>query len=362
MAAATLFLTGATGLVGRDALARLLRADPALRALVLVRDPARWADVAARHGIPTHRVTPLRGDVCAPGLGLDAATRARLEREVTLTLHLAADIVFSRSLPEARATNVEGTRNLLELSVSWPGRVCLVSTAFVAGRRTGRIREDDLTEAPGWVNAYEQSKWEAEQLVRGSGRDHVILRSSTIVCDSPAGGVSQVNAVHRALRMFHAGLAPMIPGREESPVDLVPAAYVADAVARLAVRDDAADTYHLCAGRGAIPLGELLDLTYQLWSRDPEWRRRSVSRPALTDLPTYRLFEETVEETADPRLRQVTRALSHFVPQLALDKRFDTTRADAALNRPAPAVREYWARVIEHLLATRWAQAERRAA
>ena len=147
----------------------------------------------------------------------------------------------------------------------------------------------------------------------------------------------------------------MMPGVAGSTLDAVPADYVADAIARLALRDgvDGA-TVHLCAGAGAMPLDELLDDTYARWARSPGWRRRAVARPALADLALWALFVRTVDETGNPRLRQVTQALSHFLPQLALPKRFETTRADALLGRPAPPVRAYWGRMIDHLQATGW--------
>lgn len=360
----TIFLTGATGLLGGEVLARLMAAHPSVQVVALVRDIARWDETARRLAIPTGRVTPLLGDLRMPGLGLDRSTRARLRRRVMRTIHLAADIVFSRPLDEARATNVRGTEHLLETSSTWCGPIGYVSTAFVAGRRTGRILERDPGGQAGWVNSYEQSKWEAEQLVRGSGRDFTILRSSTVVCDSVEGRVSQFNAVHRALRLFRSGLAPLLPGRETSPVDLVPGDYVADAVARLALRDDVlGETFHLCAGGGAIQLGEMLDLTEQVWGRDAAWRRRSIARPALCELPVYRLFERSVEQVGEPRLKQVLRSMSHFAPQLALEKRFDTSGADRALGAPAPPVRTYWACMLDHLLAHDWiGTAVRRAA
>lgn len=344
------FVTGGSGLIGGGVLSRLLSARPDARTYVLARDPGRMEATIERMRLPRERVAILRGDIREPGLGLGAGERRRLRREVTRTVHMAADIVFSRPLEAARATNVAGTRNVLDLASEWPGPFSFVSTAFVAGRRTGRVMERDLGGDQGWVNAYEQSKWEAEALVRSSGLAFTILRPSTVVCDSVAGEVTQHNAVHRALRLFHAGMAPMLPGRETSPVDLVPADFVADSIASLAGRDEASGaTYHLCAGAGAIPLGEMLDLTLEVWSRDPDWRRRAIARPALTDLATYRLFEESVGDVADARLRQVTRSLSHFAPQLALEKRFDTRAADAVLGRPAPPVRQFWAAMVEQL-------------
>jgi long-chain acyl-CoA synthetase len=352
-------VTGATGLLGSLAV-RQWAAATRPRLAVLVRDPARWQATEQRLGLLPGTVTALTGDVTDEGLGLSASTRWWLSRHATAVVHLAADTTFSRPLDAARAVNLDGTRHLLEVADSCPfvSRFAMVSTAFVAGRRTGRIPESALTAADrsvGWVNAYEQSKAEAEALVLASRHDAVVLRSSTVACDDVSGTVTQRNAVHRALRLFHDGLAPMIPGVAETTIDVVPADYVADAVARLALRAGVdGETLHLCAGAGAMPLDELLDASYACWARDLSWRRRGIAQPTLGDMETWELFARSVEETGHPRLRGVTRALAHFLPQLALPKQFETARADALLGAPAPAVRDYWPRVLAHLDDTAW--------
>jgi long-chain acyl-CoA synthetase len=360
-----IFLTGATGLVGAGVLARLLEDSTVGRVYVLVRDPARWTALAAHLLAPAGRVHPLRGDITLPGLGLSAADRMVLARDAGSVVHAAADTTFSRTLDEARRTNTLGTAHLLDIAAEWPAleRFTFVSTAFVAGRRTGVVAERDHGEDAGWINAYEQSKYEAERLVRDSIRDWLVLRPSTIVCDSQSGVVSQYNAVHRALRLYHCGLASMMPGTEAALIDVVPLDYVAGAIAALALRPELSGrTLHLCAGSGALQVGELLDLTYALWCAEPGWKRRAIPRPALTDLDTYRLFERTVEETGDARLKQVTRSLAYFIPQIAFPKRFETSGADAALGTAAPPVRSYWERLIAHLLRTNWGAASRAAA
>ncbi|CAN5705295.1 hypothetical protein BH23GEM9_BH23GEM9_17080 [soil metagenome] len=359
-----LLLTGATGLIGGDVLIRMLRADRALRAHVLVRTASHWPALASRLGPLQDRVTPVAADLSVPGMGLDAPARRQLT-DADLIVHCAADTRFSQTLPHARRHNRDGTRRLLELGTDCRAleRFVHVSTAFVAGRLTGDVREAALNGDAGWVNAYEQSKHEAEALVRASALPWLIARSSTVVCDGGDGSIRQINAVHRALDLCRAGLASMVPGAEDTPVDLVTTDYVSGGVARLALGAGARfGTYHLCAGAGALPLGELLDRAFSLWRSDARWQRRGVARPALTSLDTYRLFEAAVEETGDARLRAITRSLTHFVPQLALPKRFETHAADTTLGYPAPVVSSYWSAVLARLEQNRRTRALPRAA
>jgi len=343
----TLLITGATGLLGRDVLRRLLAIYPDLRVYVLVRD-AHWF-------ASDRRIIPVRGDLCADDLGIAPDERAAIRRTVSAIIHLAADTRFSTPLDRARVVNTRGTERLLDLAneCATPAHLAHVSTAFVAGRRTGLIDEAFGSANAGFVNAYEQSKFEAEQLVRTHAPSWVILRASTVVCDDLSGRVTQQNAVHRALRLFHDGLVAMMPGVTGSTVDAVTTSFIADAIARLALNDDArGEIVHLCAGDGALPLGELLDITHERWSFDPLWKRRSIALPALTDLATYALFERSVEDVGDPSLKRLTRALSHFVPQLALPKRFATANAERLLGYRPPPVRDFWLSMVDQLLAT----------
>ena len=354
--ARTILVTGATGLVGRGAVGRMLAARPELQVYAVARDPRHLVAIGAADGWGA-RVVPLAGDVTLPGLGLDAGSRALLEREATAVLHCAADTTFSRALADARHTNTMGTANVLELVSSWrrQARCAYVSTAVVAGRVTGPVPAIAHDGAGGWVNGYEQSKWEAEAMVRAQAADWVVLRPSTIVCDAD-GSVRQVNAVHRALRIYHAGLAAMLPWAPGATLEVVPGDWVCDAVARLALAPaHAGRTFHLCAGDGALPIEEMLDRTWRAWSvSDPEWRRRTVAQPALADLETWTLFERSVHETGNVRLGRVLAALSHFVPHLALPKRFETSSTEDALGAGAPPVRSYWDPMVTRLAADRW--------
>ena len=354
----TVLVTGATGLVGGATLRHLLATDPEVRVLALVRTREGGAALRLQLGELGSRVAPVLGDVRQPALGLDSGLRSELRGRVSHLLHSAGDICFSRPLEQAREVNVAGTAHALELAADLGAscRFAFVSTAYVAGRDQGQIAEEATGGSRGFVNAYEQSKHEAEELVRSAGRPFVVLRPSSIVCDSRDGSVTQVNAVHRAVWLYFSGLVPMLPGDERTPLDLVPSDWVARAVVRLGLDPELnGRTFHLCAGSRAPALGEIFDLTDSILRRDPEFRRRGVSRPEVVPLPTYRLFERSVHELGEPKLVRIVQGLSHFIEQMALPKTFDTRGTEAAMGEPAPRVLDYWPRMVSHLLATQWA-------
>ena len=358
-------VTGASGLVGEGALREMLTAHPELEAFAVVRNELRWQLTARRLGALASRVTPLPGDVTVPGIGLESLARKRVERETSVVIHAAADISFSRPLDQSRFVNTLGSYHVAEVASSCPSlqRFVLVSSAFVAGKATGTILERDNGGEAGWVNSYEQSKYEAECCVRKTSLPWIIVRPSTMVCRGVEGDIQQINAVHRALRIYHRGLAAMIPGDRANSFDVITSGYVVEAIARLAFDDDArGETIHLCSGRGALKLGELVDTAYEVWSEQADWRRRGVERAIITDPETYALFERAVDETGDVRLRAILASLAHFIPQLALPKIFDTSVAERLLGVAAPSASTYWKPMLRRLLQHNWGQTEEVAA
>jgi nucleoside-diphosphate-sugar epimerase len=63
-----------------------------------------------------------------------------------------------------------------------------LSTTCIAGKRTGIIPDAPLSCDAGFVNAYEQTKWEAEELVLRSGLPSQIVRLATVVGSERMGG------------------------------------------------------------------------------------------------------------------------------------------------------------------------------
>ncbi len=354
----TILVTGGTGTLGRELVARFAGVGDA-NVVVL----ARGVTSPSLDGLPGVRT--IVGDVRRGAtLGLPEADCIALWATITDIVHCAADTTFNRPLAESRATNVDGTRSVLGFAGECERlqRVACFSTVYVAGKTTGCFCEADVGGADGFVNSYEQSKAEMEDVVRDAMADLpvAIYRLSTIIGSSRTGEVHGLNAIHHALRLLYQGLAPLIPGHETTLVDLIPVDYAADAAHYLIERAfTPGATYHLCAGPPhSATLGEMLDATIDAFGRyRPAWRKRSIARPAIVELPTYELFVRSVEEAGNEILLQATRAVQAFAYQLAYPKIFDAGVADAVLG-PAriqpPPVLHYYDRVVRWCVETNW--------
>ena len=217
-------LTGATGFVGTEVAQRLLdRTDLALVALVQAAsdDEARrvtrrtWYGRTQLTAALGGRVEVVAGDVTQPLLGLDPEVYAALVRRLSHVVHAAANVRFDASLDDLRRTNVVGTANVLTLARAAHAdhgleRVLHVSTAYVAGRRTGEIGEDDLSDRFGFENDYERTKYEAERLVReATDLPVTVARPGMIVGDSADRRDRDVQHLLRAAPPVpHAAAAP----------------------------------------------------------------------------------------------------------------------------------------------------------
>lgn len=364
----TLLLTGATGGLGRELALRL--APSFDEVLATTRSGDKVAELrawlAARR--IDARITPIVWAPDRSGLGVSSEDHARLRR-ATHVLHCAADTRFNLPLDDARAANVEPTRGLLALARECSLLECFgaLSTLYVAGTRTGTIMEADL-EPTTWVNTYEKSKFESEELLRDAMPELpiVVLRVSTILGRASDGFVPGYTAMHRALRAYHRGLVPMIPGVAEEPLELLELDYASDALAMIfRETGTSGSTYQVVGGPEAcITIEGFVGETHRLLEElDPAWAAKQVELPVIVPAETYRRFEQTVADTGDVSMMRTLSAMGTFLPQLTYPKRFDATQRDAAYPSPRPPhVGAYLARVLEHCLRTRWGREAQRVA
>jgi NAD(P)-dependent dehydrogenase (short-subunit alcohol dehydrogenase family) len=176
----TVLLTGATGFLGGELLARLIAdTDHDVLALVRARD-----DDAAQARLDEHlaillppgsvepgRVRAVAAHLDRPGLGLPVWRRIEIARETDAVVHCAASVQFTLPLEEALRINLDGTREILDIAGRADGldRFIHVSTAYVAGDRGGAYREDEFDVGQRCRNTYEKTKLAAELHVLSSG-------------------------------------------------------------------------------------------------------------------------------------------------------------------------------------------------
>jgi len=348
----TVFLTGATGFVGTQT-ARRLMAREGLRLVVLVRGKDRveaaarlertwwpWPELA---GVIGTRVEVLAGDVSLPRLGLEQQAYGDLAARLTHVIHSAADLRLDGPVEELRKINGQGSARVVELALAAHRhhgltRLAHLSTAYVAGKRTGPVPEESLSDADGFSNTYEQTKFEGERLVRDAAKELPlsVFRPGMIVGDSRTGEIATFNTVYVPLRLYLAGKLPVMPCRGNLPVNVVPVDYVADAISRLTFDDSAVGrTFHLTVPPRLLPTArELLDAVREWAAGALNIRLRA---PVMVSVPESLLDRKV--------LRAVPSALLSYFKE---DRQFGTDNTEGLLGPCAMNWREVLPRLLEY--------------
>jgi thioester reductase-like protein len=361
-------LTGVTGFVGMEILARYLeRTDRPVITTVRGADEAEAqarlrGTVECLFGDPdafADRLVALPADLERPGLGLDDPTRERVAEQVRDIVHCAASVSFTLPLDRSREINVEGTGRMLQMAHLCARRGGLehfsyISTAYVAGTHRGWFGEDQLDVGQAFRNPYEQSKFEAERLVRGQeGRLPIqVFRPSIVVGERHTGWTPAFNVLYSPLKAFVRGSLPALPARRSAPVDVVPVDYVADAVFELASKPvNGASTYHLVAGDQATSVGRLIALSAQVVGQ----REPVVIPPGLFKRVVYPVLVRTSDS-----LRNGLERTRVFFPYFAMEVSYENRRARDRLE-PAgiavPPIESYFANLVDYANRARWGRA-----
>jgi uncharacterized protein YbjT (DUF2867 family) len=166
------FLTGATGFVGKNMLKRLLADGHSVHALV--REPQKPGSLAQE------RVELVAGDV-AEGTGLDKAMQG-----CDAVIHLVGIIVEKGKNTFERVHHI-GTRNVVE-AANRVGIRRFVQMSALGARADGPAQ-------------YQVTKWRGEEEVRRSGMPYCILRPSLIFGEGD-GFVTQMMETMRSAPLF----------------------------------------------------------------------------------------------------------------------------------------------------------------
>lgn len=366
------FLTGGTGFMGADLVPRLLRAFPDSTMTLLVRarsDEEARARVRAlaeevRGTDPDlaapERLAAVRGDVAAEACGMPAPDRDAVIARTTHIVHGAATIRFDHPLEEARAINGGGTRSMLDLARACARtghlrRFTWIGTSSVSGRRAGPIHEDELEAGQAFFNTYEQSKCEAERIVRTAMAELpvTIVRPSIVIGDSRTGRTSSFNVIYIPLRLLEAGLLTAVPGRPETTLDLVPVDWVNDVITFLIGAAGAEGRVcHITAGPArAARLGEVVEGAASYFDRHAPRRH-----PRRVEFISEEEFDRRAAAVRG-RERALMTQLRTLLPYVSIDRLFDSTTTDTLLAGSGirfPRYETYAERILGYCLASDW--------
>ncbi len=252
---ALILLTGFPSYVARRLCRELLERRPAARILLLHSENGAVLDAFLK-SLPEaqrRRVESLAGNVSHMDLGLSSDEYGRLTREVTEIQHAAWAYLARGHGATLRRVNVRGTREVVELAGQCQALVRLVhwSTVHVSGCRQGVVMEEDLECGQRFHSAFEQTRYEAERLVRRASRTLpvTVLRPGVIVGDSETGELERYEGPWRLMERFLMASPTqpaLLPGTGNAPVHAVPIDFVVRAGVYLSTLPEAEGrTYHL---------------------------------------------------------------------------------------------------------------------
>lgn len=245
-----LLVTGGSGFLGSQFIVGWLQRHTEAHVACLIRAPdddaaamklqAALLRAADDGGLTTGldallaRATAIRGDLTS----LDWVGRVEAWRvgAPIRILHCAANLSFRANDREAvRQTNVDGTRIMLDAARALGAtEFNYVSTAYIAGDRVGTILEDEIGQPSGFTNAYEESKWEAEAVVRimcaESDLPFRIFRPSIIIGHSVTHRLSALSGFYKVAETMQAlgrsgraqGETILLPMPHDATLDLIP--------------------------------------------------------------------------------------------------------------------------------------------
>ena len=340
----TLCITGYPGFIGRRLVARLAEQDRDAGFELLVQP--KYVEEARRlaQQLPRpSRFEVLESDVAGMHLGLAGAEYVRLCDQVTEIWHLAAISYLGVPKEAARRVNVEGTRNVLELARDCGSlqRLCHFSSAFVSGSRVGVVAEDELDAGQSFRSAYEETKYQAEKLVRRAAKDLpiVIFRPATVVGDSKTGEIDRLDGPYylSVLLVTSPLAAPLpLPGEGAAPLHVLPVDFLVEAATTIAADPRALGrTFHL-----VDPSPMSSRRVYELIAEQVHRKVPKMSVPA-------RAAEALLRMPFLERIARPQRAALAYLNQLVFYNGLNTQELLAGTGLQCPPITRYLPKLVE---------------
>ena len=262
------FVTGATGLIGKRLVKKLLQRKGSV-VYFLIRQASADKVAALREfcGVSAARLLPVWGDLTAKKLGLSGADIQQLKGQVDHVYHLAAVYDLEADADSQVTVNIDGTRNVVALAKAIDaGHFHHVSSIAAAGLYEGMFREDMFVEAENYEHPYFMSKHESEKIVRQECKlPWSVYRPAMVVGDSSTGEMDKIDGPYyffKLIQRMRQLLPPWMPtiGLEGGRINIVPVDFVVDALATISHQKEINHKcYHLVDPVG-YRVGDVLDI------------------------------------------------------------------------------------------------------
>jgi short-subunit dehydrogenase len=196
------FITGGTGFIGRNFIDKLKDREGDIYVLTRAASMHKFEELQERMGEQSDRLIPVQGDLTEKLLGVDEATIADLKGKIKYFCHFAAIYDIGASAEAQTETNIEGTRNAIQLA-----------EAVEAGCF-------DECQVP----------WR-------------VYRPGMVVGNSKTGEIDKIDGAYyffKTLQKIRGVLPPWFPlvGIEGGKFNIVPVDYVVDAMDHIVHQDD----------------------------------------------------------------------------------------------------------------------------
>jgi thioester reductase-like protein len=201
----SILLTGATGFLGAFLLYEILK-NTSAKVYCLAR---AFDQQGAKQRIQKNleffslwkdhfneRITPVNGDLSKPLFGLPFQEFESLTQKIDIIYHIGAIVNFIYSYRDLKASNVEGTHEIIHLAVKNKLKpvhhISTISVFPLEGHPEGKnfFEQDTPFYAQGLLNGYAQSKWVAEKtmiVAREKGLPVTIYRVGEVIGHSKSG-------------------------------------------------------------------------------------------------------------------------------------------------------------------------------
>ncbi|XP_060074421.1 fatty acyl-CoA reductase 1-like [Ylistrum balloti] len=333
----SVFITGATGFMGKALLEKLLRSCPGIRRVYILIRPKKGKEVSQRleellnskifdhvsKEQPNYRdkVYPVTGDILHDNLGVCESDEKCLIQDVSLVFHSAATVKFDELMKLSVEMNVVGVSRMITFCKKLQNLKALihVSTAYANCNQPKNIEEKiyepplhphKILDAVDWMdtdilnaltpkmigdrpNTYTYTKSIAEYLVKEECADipTAIFRPSIVgaTWDDPVPGwVDNYNGPTGLLAAIGCGLLRIMKGDFHATADIIPVDFtakmmIATAWYTVVHKPENLSVYHCTTGQiNRFTWGQMERMSYSFMMKNPVNTVARVPNPRFT--------------------------------------------------------------------------------